>query len=212
MKHTPSRALLALALASLGIGAFAAPSTASLAASDRAFIEKAAAGGLAEVELGQLAQQKAQNDQVKQFGARIAQDHAKANDELKQLAAAKGVTLPSDPGPHQKDIDRLAALSGDRFDRAYMYHMVKDHKQDVKAFQSEARTAKDPEVKGFASRTLPTLEEHLKLAQATESAVKGGRAPGSAAVSGNTANLSGSADSTVSSHGTTSTPAAKPKR
>ena len=149
--------------------------SAKLAGADKTFVEKAAIGGMAEVELGNLAQQKAASDQVKQFGARMVTDHSKANDELKQIASTKGVQLPSAlDDQHKTEMDRLQTMSGADFDKAYMSHMVDDHKQDVAEFKKEANGGKDGDVKGFAAKTLPTLEEHLKLAQTTNDAVKKG--------------------------------------
>lgn len=145
---------------------------ATLSGGERKFMEKAAAHGLAEVELGKLAQDKATRDEVKQFAQRMVQDHGKANDELKQVASAKGVELPSTPDKsHQKKMEKMQKLSGDKFDREYMKEMVKDHKNDVNEFRKQAKGAKDSQVKEFAAKTLPTLEEHLKLAQTTEKAV-----------------------------------------
>jgi putative membrane protein len=140
--------------------------------SDQQFVTKAAAGGMAEVELGKLAQEKGSSDQVKSFGQRMVTDHGKANDELKSLAQSKNITLPSDMDPHEKALrDRLAKLSGAAFDRAYMHAMLMDHKKDVNEFRHESTMAKDPEIKSFAAKTLPTLEEHLKLAQDANRAV-----------------------------------------
>jgi putative membrane protein len=145
----------------------------ALSSGDRSFVQKAAIGGLAEVQLGNLAQQKASNDAVKQFGARMVEDHSKANDELKQIASAKGIAVPSAPDKkHEADMNRLQKLSGAAFDKAYMSHMVDDHKHDVAEFKKEAGSGKDADLKGFAAKTLPTLEEHLKMAQSTNSAVK----------------------------------------
>ena len=155
----------------------AATGTAAKAARapDHSFVEKAAMGGMAEVELGNLAQQKASSDQVKQFASRMVQDHSKANDELKQIASSKGIDVPTAlDKKHRGDVDRLGKLSGAQFDRAYMSHMVDDHKKDVSDFKKAASSAKDSDVKGFASKTLPTLEEHLQLAQKTNDAVKKG--------------------------------------
>ena len=144
----------------------------TLAAGERKFMEKAAAHGLAEVELGRLAQDKATREEVKQFAQRMVQDHGKANEELKQVASAKGVELPAAPDKsHQKKMEKMQKLSGDQFDREYMKDMVKDHKNDVSEFRKQARGAKDSHVKEFAAKTLPTLEEHLKLAQTTQKAV-----------------------------------------
>jgi putative membrane protein len=138
------------------------------------FLHEAAAGSLAEVELGKLAQERAANAHVKEFGARMAKDHAKANDELKPIADAKNVALPSAPDKKtQREYDKLAKKSGADFDKAYMKHMLDDHKKDVKEFQKEAQKGKDADLKNFASSTLPTLEEHLRLAQTTYDEVRG---------------------------------------
>jgi putative membrane protein len=137
-----------------------------LSAADAKFIKEAAAGGMAEVELGQLAAQKASSDQVKQFGQRMVDDHSKANDQLKQLASQKNIDLPQGPSAkHKATKAQLEKLSGDDFDRAYMADMLKDHKKDVADFQRESKTAHDPDIKNFAAQTLPTLQEHLKQAE-----------------------------------------------
>ena len=142
--------------------------------SDRKFVETAARDGLAEVELGQLASQRAESAEVKQFGQRMVQDHGKANDQLKQLASSKGVQLPTETDKsHQKKMEKLQKLQGAAFDKQYMDDMVKDHKKDVKEFQKQAKSAKDPEVKGFAAQTAPTLQEHLQIASRTEDSLKG---------------------------------------
>jgi putative membrane protein len=146
---------------------------AGVAAADRTFTEKAAVGGMAEVEMGKLAQQKASNDQVKQFGQRMVTDHSKANDELKTIASAKGIELPGKVDKkNQATMDRLGKMTGAQFDKAYMGHMVDDHKKDISEFKKEASSGHDSELKGFASSTLPTLEDHLKMAQAANDAVK----------------------------------------
>lgn len=146
---------------------------ASIPAADKSFVEKAAVGGLAEVQMGKMAQQKGSSDQVKQFGSRMVEDHSKANDELKQVASSKGITLPTDlDAKHKSKMEKMQKLSGAQFDRAYMDDMVSDHKQDVADFKKEANSGKDSDIKAFAAKTLPTLEDHLKMAQSTESAVK----------------------------------------
>ena len=132
---------------------------------DATFIKKAAGGGMAEVALGHLAVEKASSPEVKKFGQRMVDDHSKANDQLKQLAAQKHVTLPQDLSAKDKATKaKLEKLSGDQFDRAYMKDMVKDHTKDVSDFKRESMSAKDPDVKKFAAQTLPTLQEHLKQA------------------------------------------------
>lgn len=141
-------------------------------AADEAWVMKVAKGGMAEVGLGKLASEKASSDTVKQFAQRLVTDHGKANDELKSLAATKNLTLPADVGPeHQATHDRLMKLSGAAFDRAYMKAMIDDHVKDVAAFKMEATSGKDADVKAWAAKTLPTLEEHLKMARETNGAV-----------------------------------------
>ena len=138
----------------------------------RTFVHEAAIGGMTEVKLGNLAQQQASNAQVKQFGARMVKDHSKANDELKQLASRKGIEVPADlDSKHQKDVDQLQKKQGAEFDRAYMDHMVKDHKKDIAEFRKQASSGKDPEIKAFAAKSLPTLQEHLKMAEAANAEV-----------------------------------------
>ena len=145
---------------------------ASKQASDQKFVTDAAKGGMAEVELGKLAQDKGSSDQVKNFGKRMVDDHSKANDELQTLAKNKNITLPTDLDPKDKALkDRLSKLSGPAFDRAYMNAMLQDHRKDVSEFRMESTKGNDNDVKAFASKTLPTLEDHLKLAQQTEKAV-----------------------------------------
>jgi putative membrane protein len=131
---------------------------------DRAFVMEAAMGGMAEVDLGQLASSKASSDKVKMFGQRMVTDHGKAGDELKTLAASKQITVPTSIGTkHQAEHARFAKLSGADFDRAYVKDMVADHKKDVAAFMKESKSGKDPDVKAWAAKTLPTLQEHLKM-------------------------------------------------
>jgi putative membrane protein len=153
-------------------GQTGAKHTASKQPSDQKFVMEAAKGGMAEVELGKLAQDKGASEQVKSFGKRMVDDHSKANDELQTLAKNKSITLPADLGQKHKALkDRLSKLSGPEFDRAYMTAMVRDHQKDVSEFKTESTGGHDPDVKAFASKTLPTLEDHLKLAQQTEKAV-----------------------------------------
>jgi putative membrane protein len=147
----------------------AATDAGAVPASDTAFAKEAAIGGMAEVEFGNLAKEKASNSDVKQFADRMVTDHSKGNDELKQWAQQKKVTLPTElDAKHKATKDRLSKLSGDAFDKAYMRDMVSDHVKDVSAFKRESTSAKDPELKAWAAKTLPTLEEHLKLARETD--------------------------------------------
>lgn len=158
-------------------------SASGLSAADQKFVKEAAQGGMAEVELGQLAVQKASNNDVKKFGQRMVDDHTKANDKLKAVASKEGITLPQGLDPKDEATKtRLSKLSGDQFDKAYMKDMVKDHRKDVAAFQHESTTGRDSEVKNFASETLPTLQDHLKEAESIEPKVI--QAKGSMATSG----------------------------
>ena len=169
------------------------------------------------MELGQIAQQKAQNPQVKEFAGRMVQDHGKANEELKTLASSKGVQVPGETDrSHKHKAESLNKKSGDKFDHEYMDEMVKDHKKDVKEFEKQAKNAKDADVRSFASKTLPTLQEHLKMAQAAQRAVKGGgksaaAKPGTSDASSSMKGASASAGSGGAPSGSTGAPGAKTK-
>lgn len=172
LKRIARGSLAAIAIVCLmSLGALAQSSSSNstkgqLSAADKTFVTKAAQGGQAEVELGQLAEQKAQSQKVKDFGKRMVDDHSKANDQLKQIASQEGVTLPTNLSAKDEALkDRLSKLSGEQFDRAYMRNMVMDHKKDIAEFQKEANSGKDPDVKNWASQTLPTLQSHLQEAQ-----------------------------------------------
>lgn len=175
MKHQPRFLAQFAGLAVLSIGAvmFAQESANRLSNPDSTFTTKAAQGGMAEVQLGQLATQNAASPDVKSFGQKMVDDHTKANDQLKEIASKKGVTLPmSLDAKDQATYDRLSKLHGAEFDRAYMSDMVKDHRTDVAEFEKEANGGTDADIKTFASSTLPTLRGHLELAQTTEAKVK----------------------------------------
>lgn len=131
---------------------------------DKKFVKDAAIGGMTEVELGKLAAQKASSDDVKQFGQKMVDDHTKANDQLKEIATKESLDVPSAlDSKHQARIDKLSKLSGEAFDKAYVKDQLKDHQQDVSEFQAEAQTGTDPNLKQFASTTLPILQEHLTM-------------------------------------------------
>ncbi len=161
---------LAIAVAQQSGSTMSAAATAKnasgLSAADRKFVKEAAEGGMAEVELGQLAVEKASSDDVKKFGQRMVDDHSKANEKLKMIAASKSLTLPEGPNAAQKATkERLSKLSGAQFDKAYMRDMVQDHKKDVAAFKTESTSGRDADIKNFASETLPTIQDHLKMAE-----------------------------------------------
>lgn len=130
---------------------------------DSEFAIMAASGGMMEVELGRMAQEKAANPAVKQFGAMMVAEHTKANEELKAIAAKRNITLPTTLGEkHQKHVDELSKLSGKEFDDKYLDLMVEDHEEDVEQFQKAAAEAKDTDMRAFAAKTLPNLQKHLE--------------------------------------------------
>jgi putative membrane protein len=160
----------------------------AVSSGDREFMTKAAIGDMEEVELGRMAAQKGANNDVKKFGERMAEDHSKAGNELKSLAATKNVSLPMALDPqHQEDVDKLSKLSGAAFDREYMSMMVKDHVEDVAEFEREGTSGTDTDTKAWASRTLPTLREHLQMAQ--ETAAKVGASGGAMSSAGGKGNM-----------------------
>lgn len=169
-------AACAFALAAFAAGFGAPAQAAALAAADRKFVEQTAMGGMTEVELGKLASQKGSSEQIKQFGSQMVQDHQKAGDELKQLAQGKGVPVPTAlDKSHQKEVDKLGKLAGAEFDREYAAKMVSDHRKTVSSMAKASKSAKDADVKSFAAKTLPTVQHHLKMAEAMHDAVKGRR-------------------------------------
>ena len=150
---------------------FAAPACAA-AKGDADFVTKAAQGGMEEVELGRMAQNQAASADVKRFGERMVTDHGKAGDDLKAAAQKSGMEIPAELSKKQQsDKARLAKLNGAAFDKEYMKMMVADHKEDVAEFEKEASSGTDANIKDFASKTLPTLKEHLQMAQQTEKSI-----------------------------------------
>jgi putative membrane protein len=156
--------VLALTVASFSVAGLAlaqespASKSSALSAKDRTFMHKAAKGGMMEVALGRLAEQKGQSEDVKSFGKRMVTDHSKANEELKSIAEKKGVKLAS-----KEPSEKWSS------DKAYMDMMVKDHEKDLAEFQEEANNGSDPDVKKFADDTAKMVQEHLDLAKQTQS-------------------------------------------
>ena len=159
-------ATLGMALVAVGfmIAVPRANAAPTVCTKDCSFIQAAAQGGMTEVKLGELASRAGQRDDVKQFGQRMVKEHGGINDDLKALAAQKGVTLPDIlDAEHQGMVDKMSALSGSDFDNAYIAGMIKDHKTDAKAFKAESSSTKDTDVKGFVDKTIPVVNEHLKV-------------------------------------------------
>ena len=142
----------------------AAHANANVSKADAKFINEVAEGGMMEVRMGELGQQKSQNPEVKALSQRLVTDHTKANDELKQLAASKGTTIPTQLSDHyQKALDKLSSASD--FDKSFKEMAVKDHKNDIKEFEKALKKSNDTELKAWISKTLPTLQEHLRMAE-----------------------------------------------
>lgn len=140
---------------------------------DSKFVVKAASGGMAEVELGNLAIKKAQNANVRAFGAMMVADHSKANKLLTAMANSDRISLPQYPGKdEQKLSDDLMKKSGKDFDDAYVDAMVKDHQEDIKDFQKEIKNAKGADIKTFAQNTLPVLQKHLVAITTIQDSIK----------------------------------------
>jgi len=163
-----SSASAALGVTLVVLGLFIAVPRASAATTvstpDQNFMLAAAQGGMTEVKLGELAAQKGTRDDVKEFGQRMVKDHTAINDDLKALAAQKGVTLPDSlDAKHQGMVDKMAALTGSEFDDAYIGNMIKAHKADAQAFKAKSALTKDTDIKGFLDKSIPVVEEHLKM-------------------------------------------------
>jgi len=136
---------------------------------DAEFVKMAASGGMAEVELGNIGNQRAKSSEVKAFSARLVKDHSHANEELKAVAKAAGITVPSKISEkHQKHIDMFKNYSGADFDRDFIKHMVQDHENDIAHFTAASKEAKSADLRAFASKTLPVLKEHLEMAKKLE--------------------------------------------
>lgn len=147
-----------------------APSTNTNASN---FMTKAASGGMLEVQLGQMAQQKGVNQRVKDFGLMMIRDHSKNNEEMKQIAQQKGLTLPQTlSDDNQKMVDKLSKEQGNDFDKAYVDMMEKDHKEDIDEYNKAVNNIGDPMIKAYAKNTIPALQMHLDSVQALKKSMK----------------------------------------
>ena len=154
-----------LATAALAAAALSMPFALAADSKADAFIQKAIEGNLAEIKLGQLAQQKGASDGVRHLGTVLEQDHSTANSQAMTAASSMGVTPPSEPNAkEQAQYQHLAALSGSRFDKAFVKATVKDHKKDIAEFKREAKASNSPAA-SYAQASLPTLQKHLRLAE-----------------------------------------------
>lgn len=133
---------------------------------DQQFAQEAAQGGMAEIKLGQLAQDKGSSEVVKSFGQRMVVEHTTAADRLKEAAAKENISLPDKlSSKDQSTCDTLSKLSVAEFDRAYARYMVKDHQDDLQAFQKEASSGKSEAIRSFASQTVSMIQQHLNQAK-----------------------------------------------
>jgi putative membrane protein len=149
-----------------GFGATGSSAGGSLSGGDREFVTMAGHANAAEIATGELAQKNGGTDAVRQYGRRMMQDHGMASKELEAIAGKLGMTPPKQPdAKHQADSQMLAKLTGAEFDRQYAAHMLKDHEMTIALFEKESRGGESPELKQFATKTLPILQEHLKLAR-----------------------------------------------
>jgi putative membrane protein len=131
---------------------------------DKMFLRKAAAGGLAEVQLGELATQKAGSQDVKDFGQKMVTDHTALNNEMAPIADSMGITLPKKLSKEdQAEYNKLNALSGDDFDKEYVSFMVKDHHQDLREFRTEAASTSDPTLKTAVDKCSKVIYEHMTM-------------------------------------------------
>jgi putative membrane protein len=163
-------ASVALSTALLVLGLLAPRANAEITSMDDTnFILAAAQGGMTEVRLGELASTNGLRTDVKEFGQLMVKDHKAINDDLKALAAQKGVTLPESlDAEHQEMVEKMAALTGAAFDEAYINGMIKAHQKDDKAFKAEFTTTHDSEIESFLDKSIPVVEMHLKHATAMQ--------------------------------------------
>src|SRR5262249_5537257 len=134
--------------------------------SDQDFVVRVAMGNLAEVEMGRLAMRQSSNAAVRKVGQRLIDDHSKANQELARIAQSKGIVLPRQlDKAHREAAAKMAKMRGADFDQRFASDMVEDHKKDIALFEHEVKDGKDKDIKAWAEKTLPTLKEHLKLAE-----------------------------------------------
>ena len=151
-----------------------------LAHADTSFVKKVAENTKSELELAQLAEQKAADPQVKEFAQKVITDHGKADEKLKAVAQQENIDLPDRKSSGETaEKARLDRLNGADFDRAYMKHMVAEHEQDINDFRKEATDSKDDNVRKFASENLPVLQAHLKMARDINAKVNGSPEKGS---------------------------------
>ena len=160
----PACALTAAALLCSQFGS--SQNTTNASSSDKKFVHSALEGGNAEIKLGQLAAQKGNSEDVKQFGQKMVDDHSKLGDQMKQIAQQQGIEVPDGISAKDKALEtKLNSLSGDAFDKAYIKAMVKDHQKDLSEFKKEANSGNDTSIKDAASQGAQVISQHLQMAE-----------------------------------------------
>ncbi|MDB6112863.1 MAG: outer membrane protein [Pedosphaera sp.] len=156
----------------------AAQMSATLTDADNQFMQRAAQDGKAEIRMGQVIVQKAQNQDLRNYGQRLINDHTRMDQQLAQIAARKTVLLPTQAdAAHQQMMDTLTSLSGMDFDQSALQDAIRDHQTDIQLYQQASTTLQDPDLRAFAQQSLPILQQHLDLARqlrATLNASQGG--------------------------------------
>jgi putative membrane protein len=165
----PVSALMVL----VGLFAFQSSGAATLSKGDVKYVTKSAQGLMSELKLGALAQERAGDQRVRDFGKQMVTDHGKDFDKLKALAAQKQVQLPQASTHEQrKEAEKLSKLSGKEFDREYVKYEVKDHREDIEDQKKQINKTSDPELKQFASNELETVTEHKQKIDALQAQIK----------------------------------------
>lgn len=156
--------MAAFTTALVGVGLFTAASAQAEGSAEK-FIDAAMRGNLAEVSMGKLAENNSSNAKVKAFGTMLRTDHSKAYRDAGVAASAKGVNIPTEPTKDQQELYfKMEKMRGAEFDKEFAKHMVKDHKDDIKMYEKEARENDGP-ISQYAINTLPTLRRHLAAAE-----------------------------------------------
>lgn len=140
------------------------------------FIGEAASGGMMEARLGKMASEKAINEEVKQFGKMMVQDHSQANDRLKTILSGSGLEMPQEMPEHRQKIEEMQNVSGEEFDQAYMQMMVEDHKEDISKFQKAQGKMQNDQLNAWVEQTLPILRQHLQRAEVINENLQGNQA------------------------------------
>jgi len=185
-------------------------SSTAQSAGDSKFLEEAVRGNMAEVKMGELAKERAQSKDVRDYGQMLIDDHSKANQKAMTVAKSMSVTAPSEPSAKQKqEHDMIAKLSGSEFDSMFMSHMVQDHQEDIAKYTMQAQSGDSSKATDYAKDTLPTLRSHLSKAQSIESKLSE-RTSSSSSSGGSSSGASGGSSGSTGSTGRSSDSSTSP--